>query len=607
MKAFWLLMALVVLSAGCSNEGDSNTDPVSSSVTLAGVVSDGYISGATICLDVNSNMVCEANEPSTTSGSDGQYSLSSSEFDVSVYPVIAEVKAGAIDADSPDTPITMPYTMSTPAGHHHVVSPLTTLVDVMYRKYPAAGISGADSNIKQLLGYTSDDAVSMFDDYIAGSEIVTAAIVNSTPTTAATYARLRNIARATARAIANNTATVTTALGDTGTTDTQSAITDIVVSQIAEDLTLIAGALDEAVTVDKTAIDTAAAISIVDTTNIVAEVAASLSTADIIPAPVSELNNLYVDLQGCGSCVSANGTPYTYDYGKISLLDGVFINERYGVNINTTEHILLSTGRSDEPMAMEILNSQGILVPVTNSRVELADGYIYASFLGAAGSALSSAAFEISADPVAGENMKNITVYHADRDYPHLDGTETFPAGSVIYPAKRRQITEQIYHDTPASAYFPGESLSNLVVPSSPPPTSGRPEFSASYYYYDSISGNLTPQDYRYQLVGDINIGLGSVYLYSQDLSGGYTIRETDPVKTGTWILRNTNGNNVLIVRQPHGSVSYNNDAYIDGSDGVYKLMRNLGGYYTGPDTTVLYNQIAFNAMLSAAGLMTIP
>jgi len=37
---------------------------------------DGYIFGAKVCLDINSNNTCDSNEPYTTTANDGSYSLS---------------------------------------------------------------------------------------------------------------------------------------------------------------------------------------------------------------------------------------------------------------------------------------------------------------------------------------------------------------------------------------------------------------------------------------------------------------------------------------------------------------------------------------------------
>ena len=61
----------------CSGDGGSN----SASATVEGfrntdgVVVDGYISGAEICIDENDNFVCDSDESSTTSDNDGKFTI----------------------------------------------------------------------------------------------------------------------------------------------------------------------------------------------------------------------------------------------------------------------------------------------------------------------------------------------------------------------------------------------------------------------------------------------------------------------------------------------------------------------------------------------------
>jgi len=60
----------------CVNEGDDS--PRLNQVifkTINGQAIDGYISGAKVCLDINSNDICDSNEPYTTTQSDGSFSF----------------------------------------------------------------------------------------------------------------------------------------------------------------------------------------------------------------------------------------------------------------------------------------------------------------------------------------------------------------------------------------------------------------------------------------------------------------------------------------------------------------------------------------------------
>ena len=129
-----LLLVVAMSMAGCGGGGGSGSSVPSSTTTtpvaattviLAGKVADGYIQGATVCLDMNNNKVCDAGEPTATTDASGAYTLNVPAADAAAYPVIAVVPVGAIDSDNPGTPIAKEYTLSTPVGKHAFISPLT--------------------------------------------------------------------------------------------------------------------------------------------------------------------------------------------------------------------------------------------------------------------------------------------------------------------------------------------------------------------------------------------------------------------------------------------------------------------------------------------------
>ena len=75
------MLAGVVLLSSCGGGSESSTH------TTNGVAEDGYIKDATVCLDINSNNICDANEPSTKTANDGKFSLTSSDI-TGEYPII---------------------------------------------------------------------------------------------------------------------------------------------------------------------------------------------------------------------------------------------------------------------------------------------------------------------------------------------------------------------------------------------------------------------------------------------------------------------------------------------------------------------------------------
>lgn len=153
--------AIAVLLAGC---GGGSSTPANS---LSGIVADGYISGATACLDTNNNGVCDAGEPTgPVTDSSGKYTITGfATGQDKQYPVVIQVPATAVDSDT-NTAVGTAFTLTAPAGASFV-SPLTTLVQ---QKVEAGNtVAAADASVLQLLGVASGAAsgVSALENYMA--------------------------------------------------------------------------------------------------------------------------------------------------------------------------------------------------------------------------------------------------------------------------------------------------------------------------------------------------------------------------------------------------------------------------------------------------------
>lgn len=157
------MTAVAVLVSGCLG-GGSTASNGGSATTLAGIVADGYLSGAKVCLDTNGNGVCDAGEPSATTGAGGAYSISVPAGTASNVPVVAEVPASAVDADFPASTVGQAFTLAAPAGASFV-SPLSTLVNEKI----AAGATSASAvaAVAQALGIPAASGVSALDNYVA--------------------------------------------------------------------------------------------------------------------------------------------------------------------------------------------------------------------------------------------------------------------------------------------------------------------------------------------------------------------------------------------------------------------------------------------------------
>lgn len=100
---------------GCNGDSSSSS---SSQDKLAGKLIDGYISGATIFMDLNFNSQLDAGEPSTKTDANGSFKFTQGTISAQPcwkhVPIVAVVPIGAIDSDEPNTPITKPYVMTYP-------------------------------------------------------------------------------------------------------------------------------------------------------------------------------------------------------------------------------------------------------------------------------------------------------------------------------------------------------------------------------------------------------------------------------------------------------------------------------------------------------------
>ncbi len=206
-----IAISLAVLStlmiSGCGGGGSPSTGGTPapappSTPQNTGHVGDGYIEGAYVCHDSNSNMSC-LDETYTTTAADGSFTLSN--YDATL-DVLVEIPVGAVDngpfADGSTTP--RPFIARTwyyyPAGVANAnsepifIGPLSTLVFAQIQYNPGISVADAVSTVSSGLGVDGD---SFLDNYLEDNsteanlthiiaEIVGGGIVNVTSTTGTT-------------------------------------------------------------------------------------------------------------------------------------------------------------------------------------------------------------------------------------------------------------------------------------------------------------------------------------------------------------------------------------------------------------------------------------
>lgn len=164
--------------------GSSSSSTPAAPVTLSGKVIDGYISGAIVCLDVNSNNKCDSGEPSTTSTAGGAYTLPAYTGSIAGLRVIAEVGENAIDEDDGQkVGAGNTYSLLAPAAASSTVTPLSTMVSATI----AAGggeaqvsIGQALSNVSAQTGIAVEKLVA--NDYKEKNDVATAKVAQVTAT-----------------------------------------------------------------------------------------------------------------------------------------------------------------------------------------------------------------------------------------------------------------------------------------------------------------------------------------------------------------------------------------------------------------------------------------
>ncbi|CAN1566292.1 hypothetical protein [Limnohabitans sp. B9-3] len=159
-----LSFALALTACGGGGGGD-HLQGIDSLPQLQGQVMDGYIQGATVCLDLNSNGACDTHEPSTVSGVNGAYTLTyNPSVSLSALSILANVPVGAIDQDA-GQPVYTAYQMRTAAQSPAVVTPLTTLA--VYEMKTSA-LTWAQAQQAVSLHFSGDAAaIDLSQNYVA--------------------------------------------------------------------------------------------------------------------------------------------------------------------------------------------------------------------------------------------------------------------------------------------------------------------------------------------------------------------------------------------------------------------------------------------------------
>ncbi|MBB1465544.1 AAA family ATPase [Vibrio sp. SG41-7] len=189
-----------VALVGCDDDSSSSSSgdgsgSSSSSSTYSVTAIDGYLKGAEVWLDLNSNFVLDEGEPTVTSGDGGVAVLDVAGIDnPESYPVVVRAIANQT-VDEEQGLVTTDYVMSAPAGETSV-TPLSTLVHVILEQTSADGDTAeqieekkqlAIAKVSDQLGIPVDNILGDFiedgnsDAAYAAENIVASNILPDTP------------------------------------------------------------------------------------------------------------------------------------------------------------------------------------------------------------------------------------------------------------------------------------------------------------------------------------------------------------------------------------------------------------------------------------------
>lgn len=136
---FWrIFVFLLFVLIGCGGGGSAKTGFDNEVNLLKGTVIDGPLVGAIVCLDLNSNWVCDKGEPSTISGAKGKYILNinpMSKYSIADKFIIAEIDKNVFDEDTGKTieeSGMTPYVLATWGGPTPMLTVLNTFAAAQY-------------------------------------------------------------------------------------------------------------------------------------------------------------------------------------------------------------------------------------------------------------------------------------------------------------------------------------------------------------------------------------------------------------------------------------------------------------------------------------------
>jgi hypothetical protein len=451
---------LVMLVAGCGGGGGGGGESTSgtpSTVALTTSVVDGALQNALVCLDANSNGVCDAGEVQGKTDASGNVTLQVAPADVGKYAIVAMVGTDAVDKDH--GAVTTAYVLKAPADQTGVITPLTTLVQTHVE---ATGVSTT--------------AAADFVKAQAGLSV--SPLVDFSTSTAAGAAQAATLARLIVLTTQQQSAALSSVVGQTdlsGATVSQSDLNVAVNKAVLDALpTVAAAATDQAIATasDKNAALATAAQGLVtetlalDSTTALAAIGVAklptdtpstmpTATAALRMLQFTDANNWYYRAMAgtaADNTVDSNGLIHYYDHHS---RDTAGMTLTWGFNTNPArQNDAHWNGSAWVSCPSGFRSSQYPRDAQGRTTYNYCDGWetgtSVRSGVDISGQTLASVVTDkIRAFPGSDSGGAYASWGPADLS---LLGSATFPAGSMLYYQTSRSLTTALAYDVQSSA-----------------------------------------------------------------------------------------------------------------------------------------------------------
>lgn len=194
--------AMSAVLAACGGGGDGNpttsTSPAATTQQLTGKAIDGYLAGATVCLDLNANSSCDAGEPSTVTDGNGNFSLVVTD-DAVGKKLLVMVDGNTKDQSRPGYrfPANLVFSGIVDGTTGQNVTPLTSMV--VAQMEAGASKAAAERSVAALVSGTFDPK----RDYVAAGDQNTLAVASSIVDKVSEFTKAGQDNAATVRAVLN--------------------------------------------------------------------------------------------------------------------------------------------------------------------------------------------------------------------------------------------------------------------------------------------------------------------------------------------------------------------------------------------------------------------